>query len=290
MPLRGYPNLALVNDSIRHLYANLKPACVKRFSNDSIYWDARKISWSDPVIATQHLARLIALNYYLPVTTVVVAFRSDIPVPGRVELSSSDEYFVEIHVEHRLQRDCIAAVLAHEIAHIFLHQHRIRLDPDFHNEVLTDTAAAYLGCGVLILNGVTETERSVGYDHVERQSRYFGYLTLDEFGYVLAKRDLLLGHDSSRCLTGIPLDSYLTGRNRTKAELGNRPFVARPLSDRLFYWVQCKLSGKNAQPSEVSRSIVFRCPCCSQFLRIPSSRTILSVHCPICDSQYRCYS
>jgi hypothetical protein len=287
---RGYPNLELVNDSIRSLYRSLKAVRIKGFSDDLLP-EAALDKWSDPVISTQALASRIAVHFRLAVTTVVVTFSSALPVPGRVELSSSSDFFIEIHAEYRSQPDCIAAILAHEIAHIFLHQHRVSLEPEFRNEVLTDTTAAYLGCGILIMNGASETEESVDYNRIERRARQCGYITVDEFGYVLAKRDLLFSHDSSRDLKpGLPVDGYFAGRNRFQSELSKRPLVPRPLPERLLRWMRRILLRRKEQINEVVAAIVFGCPCCSQSLRIPSTRSILSVRCPVCDSHFRCYS
>jgi hypothetical protein len=66
--------------------------------------------------------------------------------------------------------------------------------------------------------------------------------------------------------------------------------VPRPLPDRLLYWARCRLRRRDSRGAEVVPSIVFCCPCCSQSLRIPSSRSILSVRCSVCDSEFRCYS
>ena len=287
MPQRGFPSISLVNASIRLLYSSLKAARIRSFSNDLLVADLNGVGWAEPTIAVQRMARAIAMHYRLAISTVVVTFRSDLSVPGRVELSNSSDFFIEIHSDHRFQPDCVAAILTHEIAHIFLHMHRIRFEPEFQNEVLTDTAAAYLGGGIVILNGTTETEREVDLNRIEKHSRHFGYLTVDEFGYVLAKRDILHSRDSCRCLKrGLPKDGYRTGRRLLEAERRERPFVPRPVMDRLAHQIVRKLGRDEAQ----SAPMVFPCPSCSQPLRLPRSRKKLSVHCSICDSYFDCYS
>jgi len=277
MSQRDFPNLELVNESVLLLYRSLRAAYIKKeFSTNLLPATVLDCVWNDPVIATQTLARHIALHFRLAISTVVVTFTSNLPMPGRVELSNSSSFFIDIDAEHQSDPECISAILAHEIAHIFLHRHRIRVEPESRNEVLTDTTAAYLGCGVLIMSAAWKSSKG--------HSQHFGYLTLDEFGYLLAKRDLFFGHDSSGCFSpGVKLESYCAGRERLRWECANRPFVPRRDPGRLTRWVEGKLRRQNAAAT------VFRCPCCTQSLRIPSAGSVLSVHCPTCDSSFRCY-
>jgi len=44
-------------------------------------------------------------------------------------------------------------IMAHELTHAFLDFHNIRLGEDMENEILTDSAAVYLGFGQLLLEG-----------------------------------------------------------------------------------------------------------------------------------------
>jgi hypothetical protein len=127
MSQHGYPNLKVVNESIRLLYRSLNPARVKGFKDDLPPERAFDGSWSDPALSTQRLARNIAIHFRLAVRSIVVTFSSGLPMPGRVELSNSSDFFsdffIEIHTDHHSQPECVAAILAHEIAHIFLYQH-----------------------------------------------------------------------------------------------------------------------------------------------------------------------
>lgn len=203
MSSEAYPHLKLINDSIHLLYKSLKPARIHAFTNHGLYEDIQAISWSDPIIATQQAARLIALHYQLPVTTAVVYFPANLPVPGRIELSRTNDYFIEIDASLRPNKNWVMAILAHEIAHIFLHQHGVRYEAELPNEVLTDTTATYLGCGTLILNGATEIKERLDQNTTRRIRQHFGYLTLAEFGYILAKRDLFFGLYSGRQLKSL---------------------------------------------------------------------------------------
>ncbi len=275
----SFPNIAIINDSIRLLYRRLTAAKVRSFAIGSLIDDVGSFPWSDPVIATQHLARRIALHYRLSFATVIVSFSSTLPVPGRVELSRTNDFYIEIHSDHRWQPSSIAAILSHEIAHIFLHAHSIKVEPTFNNEVLTDTTATYLGCGVLILNGLVETEQRVSAEKVKVNQRHFGYLTLNEFGYLLAKRSLVFGETPSPKLKrGGAYKAFVNGSERLDTERETRPFVPRPLFDRLNCWAQVHLLRKNPE----SAPIVFQCPCCSQSLRAVSDQKKHRLRCATC--------
>jgi predicted SprT family Zn-dependent metalloprotease len=284
---RGFANLQTIRRAINELYRGFGPRHLnsypESFSLGAFASDLR----NDPVIGTQRLAKRIASHYRLPVTTVIVTFSSALKTPGRVELSSTNEFFVEVQSQHRYEPKAIAAILAHEVAHIFLHRCGVRLAGEFANEVLTDTTAVYVGFGPTILNAFTENKSYLPGNVVETRTHHFGYLTLDEFGYIIAKRDRLYHTDSTaRIDSGMPADAFRAGRSCFQRELRHRPFRNRPWYQRIF-----------SQPSPNGRSqttlikpITFFCACCSQGLRIPETRQKLSVRCSNCDSKFICYS
>jgi hypothetical protein len=283
----AFEHIDLVNKSIRELYRALGYRQVAYYKNDFIFDHKAKDFWSDPIIGTQQLAKLIAGHYRLNLTTVIVTFRSVLKVPGRVELSNSNEFFVELQSQQRNAPKAIAAILAHEIAHIYLHRLGISFPVEFENEVLTDTTAVYFGFGPTILNATTTNIRFRSDMTEETQTSYFGYLTLEEFGYIVAKRDFALGRDSSSKIdTGSALTGFLSGRARVKSELTSRPFVARPWRQRLGHAI---FDRKTSSRTGIE-PFVFSCPFCSQGLRVPKAFMKLSVHCSNCDSRFICYS
>lgn len=279
---RGFPNLDLVNRSIGKLYEGLSRKGLELFQKDFELSGSALDQASDPVIRTQKIAHQLAYHFRLAVSAVVVAFRSNLPVPGRVELSSSLDFFIDLHSQHRDDPKAIAAILAHEVAHIFLHHAGIRLDPEFHNEVLTDTTAIYLGCGATILNGALETVTKLG-KTTERRFRQFGYLTVDEFGYIQSKRDRFHGRDSWNSVdAGLPRAGFRAGRKRLAAELRARPYAGNVLGSmsRLF---------SNVPTAAVhDGKVTFPCACCAKALRIPMLGKKLSVRCPRCESVLEC--
>ena len=151
---KDFENILMVNKAIHYIYRALGAGYVRGFS-ETFYFNSNDIP-RDNVIGAQYLAKKIANHYRLPVKAVVVTFTSSLKQPAIVELSSSDEFFVELQHKYRSDTKSIAAILAHEIAHIFLHKSNIRFPVELDNEILTDTVAVYFGFGPTILNAATQ--------------------------------------------------------------------------------------------------------------------------------------
>lgn len=278
---RGFANIELINLSLLELFLRLRRARIRQFAENFDVSSHERVCFEDPVIRVQKIARKFAEHYRIAVSSIIVTFRSDIRVPGRVELSRTSDFFIDIHSCLRDHIKPILAILAHEVAHIFLYQAGISLKPAFHNEVLTDTAAVFLGCGVAILNGASETQVVSG-NVISTTTMTFGYLSVDEFGYIQAKRDAFFRSTPSKLINpGLPLWGYYTGRRRHKKELKAAPYAAPGFFTRLFK--------KQPQP-DPSQKIVFPCSYCSQLLRVPRLGKLMAVHCPTCDEKSPCHT
>ena len=100
---------------------------------------------------------------------------------GHIDLGdTNDGVFIEIASDLLDFPQCVLATLAHELSHLFLHSHRISCGsgPEFHyhNEVLTDITAVFLGLGKLMLNGCAGERISRTPSQVVTHSRTVGYL------------------------------------------------------------------------------------------------------------------
>ncbi len=212
---RGFKNVGAVNRSIRELFIRLSPRRLACFGNTFELVPADYSKCADPIIRVQKIARDIAYHYQIGISAVVVTFRSNLPVPGRVELTNARDFFIELHSQHKNDVRSTVAILAHEIAHIFLHIAGVRFADTFQNEVLTDTAAIFLGCGPAILNAADRTvTTSSSFSSVTTTTRtsHFGYISIDEMGYIQAKRDFLIGSVSGRHVrSGLPSSGYRRG-------------------------------------------------------------------------------
>ena len=75
---------------------------------------------------------------------------------ANVELAAGPEYFIELNDRFRTHRRDIGAALAHEVMHVYLHRLDLSFPGTRDNEILTDTAATYLGAGWLLLDAYRE--------------------------------------------------------------------------------------------------------------------------------------
>ena len=271
-----FKNVAAINANICSLYKTIGARLVPDFKNNLVIDNS--CYHSDIVIYSQNIARQIANFLGLHLLNVVITFVHNLGAPGKVLLSSGNFFPIEVDEKYRSNTNLISAILAHEIAHIYLYKHDIRIKDTFQNEVLTDTTAAFLGCAWLILNSSYEEP---SYMDNRTAVKWFGYITQYEVGYILAKRDFLLKQDSS--------DAMMYGRSREFFDAGKahflkslgRPYVRRSALGKLGYRLKSMLK---------TGTIVFRCLCCDQQLRIPESDKTLTVHCPACGHNLPCYS
>jgi hypothetical protein len=292
---RGYPHQRLVRQALRRLVPRLErgelPAPPER-----VWKGWRDYEVSDPVLSAQRLARSIADVYRLQVRTIVVSFQADLPVAGRVELGPTADFFVELRSELKSQPRKIAAVLAHEVAHIFLHRRRLEFTEVLDNEVLTDTTALVYGFGALLLDTyqVTETSTPIsGGERITRHEEKLGYLSPEEYGWLLHKRGQLgvVEDLSSPAATR----AYFDGQRRQELDLGP-PLVGAGFWRRMLYrWVRWWIGLRGGhQELRGDRDfalsggkVAFRCPHCAQSMRLPTHRK-LKASCPACGRALRC--
>jgi len=137
---QGYKNLHRVNQSIRELYRAMTPHRIRIYSDNFVLggsWDDTPgdnfvlVGTDDHRFGANRLAKRIVSHYRLAGTTVSVKFSDNLKPPGNVELSSSNDFTIQIQSQHRYSPTNVAAILAHEVAHIFLHRNGIRFAEEF---------------------------------------------------------------------------------------------------------------------------------------------------------------
>jgi predicted SprT family Zn-dependent metalloprotease len=287
MPLRGFNNLEIIDRSISTLLHNLTPQFIKKFAQAAPVAELYRLPWTDPVKETQEIARSILRYFGIKNSAVKVTFNPRLTVPGKIKIGMSDVFFVDLNAEYKNQRNVVIAILAHEVTHIFLHKHQIKFETTAEDEILTDTTAAFLGLGTSILN-VAFIRKSRSGNRIKTEEFILGYISVDEFGYVIAKRDYYFGTAPQiRIEPGLPSEGYESGSRLVENIRSQRPFTERGLFDRLCWWIKSLFASKHADGDV---PIVFDCQHCSQKLRIPSSRKTLQVKCSTCGAVQVCYS
>ncbi|MEU8759123.1 hypothetical protein [Streptomyces sp. NPDC048659] len=271
--VHGFPHLDTVRAAIRALYRRLSPEGVLRYETSVPASDVSMegVEPSPPGsgvhLGAQAVARALVRQLRLPGVRMVVGFRA-MEHAASVELAAGPEYFVELNErfarpEHR--RD-IGAALAHEITHVLLHRLDLSFPTTAENEILTDVAATYLGAGWLLLDAFRQ-------DGVSSQK--LGYLTPEEFGYVLAKRAALFGEDPSPWFTGaVAYEAWVRGREEAARDWRRPPLAGAGWAARR----RARAAGDG----------VFPCPVCGQRLRIAAGRGRVRARCGVCATVLDC--
>lgn len=290
--VHGFPHLDTVRSAITALYRRLSYDGVHRFAPSLAPVDAAFADADDLHLGAQRVARAMVRHLRLPDARMIVAFRA-MEHAGSVELAAGPEYFIELNDRFRTHRRDIGAALSHEVMHVLLHRLGLEFPGTRDNEILTDTAAAYLGAGWLLLDAFREDATS---------SQKLGYLTPEEFGYVLAKRALAFDEDPSPWFTSPQAyTAYTKGRAQALREGTQPPLTAAGWAGRRRYARDRRYAqdhpGAPAVPGpgvpysfesgEGGLRVAFPCPTCHQRNRVPV-RGRVRARCALCRTVLDC--
>ncbi|MFC9848115.1 hypothetical protein ACFWFF_06930 [Streptomyces sp. NPDC060223] len=287
----GFPHLDTVRASITALYRRLSYDTIHTFATSVAPADVAFGDIDDLHLGAQRVAREMVRHYRLPDARMIIGFR-EMTHAANVELAAGPEYFIELNDRFRTHRRDIGAALAHEVMHVYLHRLDLAFPGTRDTEILTDTAAAYLGAGWLLLDAYREDAAS---------SQKLGYLTPEEFGYVLAKRALVFGEDPSIWFTSPQAyTAYTKGMAQARRDEQQPPLTAAGWTGRRRYakdrryaqdhpdhgsppGVPYTFSPDGRGPLRVS----FPCPTCHQRIRVPV-RGRIRARCALCRTVLEC--
>jgi hypothetical protein len=298
--VHGFAHLETVRAALTALYRRLSAEGVARFAASVHPEPVDFTAEEDPYLGAQRVARVMVRHFGLPDARMVVGYR-DMAHAGNVELAAGPEYFVELHSRFRTDRRDVGAVLAHEVTHVYLHRLGLEFPGTRDNEILTDTATAYLGAGWLLLDAYRE-EAAIRGDRLTTAAYRLGYLTPEEFGYVLAKRALVFGDDIEPWFRSAQArDAYRAGLACARQDLRRAPLAAAGWVARRRYardrWSARERRGAPATslrgdyafdraPAGGLR-VSFACPTCHQWIRLPC-RGRLRARCTLCLTTLEC--
>ncbi|WP_018545672.1 hypothetical protein [Streptomyces sp. LaPpAH-108] len=283
----GFPHLATVRRAVTALYKRLSYDVVETFATSVAPADVAFGDADDLHLGAQRVARELVGHFRLPDARLIVGFR-EMTQAANVELAAGPEYFVELNDRFRTHREDIGAALAHEVTHVYLHRLGLAFPTTAENEILTDTVAVYLGAGWLLLDAYREHGPA---------SQKLGYLTPEEFGYVLAKRALLFHEDPAVWFTSPQAaDAYAKGLARARHDERRPPLTAAGRPARLRYAHHRRhplrtpapeagytfASGADGRPR-----VSFDCPVCHQRIRVPV-RGRVKARCGLCRTVLEC--
>jgi hypothetical protein len=288
--VHGFPHLDTVRSAITALYRRISRDGVHTYATSLVPADAAFSDVDDVHLGAQRVARALVQHLHLPDARMIVGFR-EMEHAASVELAAGPEYFIELNDRFRKHRRDIGAALAHEITHVLLHRLGLEFAGTRDNEILTDTVTAYLGAGWLLLDAFREDATS---------SQKLGYLTPEEFGYVLAKRALAFGEDPSVWFTSPQAYSaYTKGRVLALRDLQQPPLKAAGWPGRRRYAKDRRHArdhpGAAPDPSVPyafegggdGLRVSFPCPTCHQRVRVPV-RGRVRARCGLCHTVMEC--
>ncbi|MER7484633.1 hypothetical protein ABTY20_01550 [Streptomyces sp. NPDC126497] len=288
----GYPHLETVRAAVTALYRRLSYVTVRTFPVSVAPADVAFCDTDDLHLGAQRVARELVRHYRLPDARLIVGFR-EMTHAAHVELTAGPEYFVELNDRFRTHRRDIGAALAHEVAHVYLHRLDLSFPGTRENEILTDTTATYLGAGWLLLDAFRQDGAS---------SQKLGYLTPEEFGYVLAKRSLVFGEDPSVWFTSAQAyTAYAEGMALARRDGQQPPLTAAGWAGRRRYARDRRRAEGHPVPAGARRDVPYRftadgpeslrvsfpCPTCHQRIRVPV-RGRVRARCGLCRTVLEC--
>jgi hypothetical protein len=284
----GFPHLDTVRAALTALYRRLSYDTVHAFATSVVAADVAFSDQDDLHLGVQRVARTMVRHFRLPDARVIVSFR-EMTHAANVELAAGPEYFIELNDRFRTHRRDIGAALAHEVMHVYLHRLDLSCADTWDNEVLTDTATTYLGAGWLLLDAFREDDLS---------SQKLGYLTPEEFGYVLAKRAAAFDEDPSPWFTSPQAyTAYTQGRRMAERDAQQPPLTAAGWAGRRRYAKDRRHSLDHGTPYPPSGPytfdgrtplrVSFACPTCQQRIRVPV-RGRVRARCGLCRTVLEC--
>ncbi|WOX24992.1 hypothetical protein [Streptomyces solicathayae] len=283
--VHGFPHLDTVHRAITALYRRLSADGVLTYTASVAPADIALGDDEDLHLGAQRVARTLVRHLRLPEARMVVSFR-EMEHAAAVELEAGPEYFVELNDRFRRHRRDIGAALAHEITHVLLHRLDLGFPGHRDNELLTDTVTTYLGAGWLLLDAFREDGMS---------SQKLGYLTPEEFGYVLALRALVFDEDPSPWFTSPQAyEAYGRGRERALREARRPPLAGAGWARRHRYVKERRLgrAGPDApyafEGAGGSLRVSFPCPTCHQRIRVPATGRRIRARCGLCGTVLDC--
>lgn len=291
--VHGYPHLDTVRAALSALYKRLSPEGIAAYGTSVAPADVAFSDVDDLHLGTQRVAHALVQQLHLPDAHMIISFR-EMEHAASVELTAGPEYFIELNDRFRTHRRDIGAALAHEITHVLLHRLGLSFPGTRDNEILTDTATTYLGAGWLLLDAYREDRDS---------SQKLGYLTPEEFGYVLAKRALLFDEDPRIWFTSPQgYTAYTKGRAQSLRDEQQPPLTTAGWTGRHRYAKDRRYAldhpgtDRAAPDPGVSYAferlpdglrVAFPCPTCHQRIRVPV-RGRVRARCGLCGTVLEC--
>ncbi len=303
----AFARIGVIQDSIRELYAKLSGETVKSYASSLAPMFSAIPCGQDPVTGAEQVARTIARHLRITDVGLIVSFKElrhegELRPAAEVKLGPGPDYHITLSPRYRDDCRDTAAVLAHEVMHIFLHRSGIRFADRIKNEILTDTATVYLGTGWLTLNAHRTTTTYSG-SALTISTQTLGYVSPEELGYILAKRVLTFDENIETYLSRnkSAREAYGAGYRRALLDYQRAPLAGCGPTARAQYQKDKKYAAELTRSSSLAlpfdegyqfqgyepMHVIFHCPVCHHLAEVPVDRSV-TVHCGACASALKC--
>lgn len=129
-----------------------------------------------------------------------------------------------VHVAQLRDAEAAVGVMAHEVAHAWRAQHKLRADSRDREELLTDLSTIYLGFGVLTTNNTDRYRSSGGYGYTAWSTSSAGYLPPTAMAWLLALQIAARGDRRERA----DVESHLEPNQRASFRAAMKELTADP--------------------------------------------------------------
>jgi hypothetical protein len=304
---RAFARIGVIQDSIRELYAKLSGETVKSYTTSLAPMFSVIPRGQDPVTGAEQVARAVARHLRLTDVGLIVSFKElghegELRPAAEVTLGAGPDYHITLSPRYRDDRRDMAAVLAHEVMHIFLHRSGIRFTDRIMNEILTETATVYLGTGWLTLDA-HRTTTTYSSSSFTTSTQTLGYVSPEELGYILAKRVLAFDENIEAYLSrnNSARAAYETGYQRALLDYQRAPLADCEPAARAQYQKDKKYAVELTRSSDFVQSydagyqfqghepinVIFHCPACHHLVEIPIDQSV-TVRCDTCATALKC--
>lgn len=152
-------------------------------------------------------------------------------------------------------------VLVHEIGHVYVWGLKGGIPKGYDEEKIVDCSGVFLGLGIPVLNGFTDITTFSGTGEYRTEKKFYGYLTPDEFGYLLARYCQENGIDKGNAA------AFLNS------------------SGKKYFARGCNYLSRRASlpvKDDAQKTGAFWCPKCGHFNRVDISIKIDGIRCENC--------
>ncbi len=209
---------------------------------------------SDLQLAVDRIKKAMALKDY----DIWLSYHGDSTPPAYIERKGP---FLTIYFSTQIEqlREKIN-VLIHEIGHVYVWGLG-GIPSGYDEEKVVDSSGVFLGLGIPVLNGFTDVTSIGGMGEYRKEKKFYGYLTPDEFGYLMARYCAENGvYDGN-------VSAFLNHSGRKYFSRG-RNYLAR--------------NNPGLRGEGTKKTGAFWCPECGQFNRIDISSKISVLRCSNC--------